>query len=258
MSFLFHPRSAAFYGHSPSLYYPGPTYLYNRPRDYNYGYFRRPSESLFFAPEPSRVFFDDVFAEDFFAPRPSPFFLLHNRGGQSLRTNPEEQVAQEKVDKMDITDSTKQGAKDENLSESKIEKKRSSSELSPWSEFGLGNFFNRDFALKDEQNFKVDENDQAVTVTSNWEGFDKSDLKVDFEDGSLVISGRSKVETKDEKSGAVSRSFKSVSRRIPLPDNINKEDIKAKYTDNTFTLTIEVPKVAKEIEEKKGESIPIS
>jgi HSP20 family molecular chaperone IbpA len=110
--------------------------------------------------------------------------------------------------------------------------------------------------FKDEQNFKVDDTDDLVTVTSSWSGFDKGDLTVDFKDGSLIVSGKSEIETKDEKSGAVSKSFKSVSKTIRLPDNIDKEKISAKFKDDGFLLTISVPKVKKS--EKEVESIVIN
>jgi HSP20 family molecular chaperone IbpA len=109
--------------------------------------------------------------------------------------------------------------------------------------------------LGDEQNFKVDETDDLVTVTSNWNGFNKSDLTVDFKHGALVVAGKSEFETKDEKSGASSKSFKSVSKTIRLPANIDKEGIFAKFNDSSV-LTITVPKVKKA--EKEVEAIVIN
>jgi HSP20 family molecular chaperone IbpA len=96
----------------------------------------------------------------------------------------------------------------------------------------------------DEQNFKVEETEDLVTVTSNWNGFNKADLTVDFKNGALLVSGKSEVETKDEKSRATSKSYKSVSKTIRLPSNIDKEGISAKFNDSSV-LTITVPKVKK-------------
>jgi HSP20 family molecular chaperone IbpA len=110
--------------------------------------------------------------------------------------------------------------------------------------------------FNDEQNFKVDDTDDLVTVTSSWNGFNKGDLNVDFKDGSLIVSGKSEGESKDEKSGTVSKSFKSVSKTIRLPDNIDKEKISAKFKDDGFLLTISVPKVKKP--EKEVETIVIN
>jgi HSP20 family protein len=168
-------------------------------------------------------------------------------------------------DKMDVAEPSRgaemkplESSKDDQIIDVTADSRRATSaDLSPWSESSnklMRNFFSRDI---DEQNFKVDETDQAVTVSSTWNGFDKADLKVDFVDGALVIAGKSRVEAKDEKSGTVSRSYKSVSRSIPLPENINKEGIRAKFKDNTSTLTIEVPKLPKEKEVRKGGNIPI-
>jgi len=106
-----------------------------------------------------------------------------------------------------------------------------------------------------DHNFQVNETDEEVTVSSTWEGFNKGDLKVDFKDGSLVVSGKSNVEHKDEKTGAVSRSSRSVSRVIRLPKNIDRAGIRAKFKDDTNTLTINVPKT--KIAEKKPDTIVI-
>jgi HSP20 family molecular chaperone IbpA len=114
----------------------------------------------------------------------------------------------------------------------------------------IRSFFN------DEQNFKVDDSDDLVSVTSSWNGFNKGDLTVDFKDGSLIVSGKSEVESKDEKSGAVSKSTKSVSKTIRLPENIDKEKITAKFKDDGSLLTISVPKVKKP--EKEVETIVIN
>jgi len=112
------------------------------------------------------------------------------------------------------------------------------------------------FFSNDALNFKVDESDEAVTVSSTWIGFDKSNLKVDFKNGKLVVSGKAEVEEKDERTGAVSHSSKSVSRTIALPENIDKHGIRAKFNDETSSLTIVVPKVKKE--EKERETIVIN
>jgi HSP20 family molecular chaperone IbpA len=110
--------------------------------------------------------------------------------------------------------------------------------------------------FSDEQKFKVDETEDLVTVTSNWNGFNKADLSVDFKNGALlIVSGKSEVETKDEKSGVSSKSYKSVSKTIRLPSNINKEGISAKFNDSSV-LTITVPKVKKP--EKEADTIVIN
>jgi len=103
--------------------------------------------------------------------------------------------------------------------------------------------------VNDENKFEVKESDEAVTVSSTWEGYDKSDLKVDFKDGSLIVSGKSVVENKDEATGSFARSTKSVSRRIRLPENIDKEGIRAKFKDDSNTLTVTVPRAKKETQE---------
>jgi HSP20 family protein len=110
--------------------------------------------------------------------------------------------------------------------------------------------------FSDDQNFKIDDTDDLVTVTSSWNGFNKGDLNVDFKDGSLIVSGKSEVESKDEKSGAISKSSKSVSKTIRLPDKIDKEKISAKFKDDGNLLTITVPKVKKP--EKEVETIVIN
>jgi HSP20 family protein len=121
------------------------------------------------------------------------------------------------------------------------------------SEFS-GSLINSFFA--NDQNFKVDHSDDQVTITSTWNGFNKTDLNVDFKDGAVIVSGKSEVETKDEKSGTVSKSFKSISKTIRLPQNIDTEGINAKFNDDASLLTITVPKIKKP--EKEIETIVIN
>ena len=107
--------------------------------------------------------------------------------------------------------------------------------------------------ISDENDVKVDDGEDLVTVSSSWAGFDKGDLSVDFEDGSLLIRGKQRAEKRDERTGAVSRSSREVSRFVALPRNVDREAISAKFKDGQ--LTIEVPKVKPS--EKKSETIVI-
>lgn len=76
-------------------------------------------------------------------------------------------------------------------------------------------------------------------------GFEKSDIKVEFEDGILSVSG----ERKDEKLQDDSRTYFSeirhgqFLRRVKFPAMIESDKIKANYKDGM--LTLEIPKSEK-------------
>lgn len=71
-------------------------------------------------------------------------------------------------------------------------------------------------------------------------GIKKEDFNVSHEKGKLIVSGESK-EEQEEKSKNYSRkefSSKSFSRSFTLPENVNEEDIRAKYENGILRLTL--------------------
>jgi HSP20 family protein len=93
------------------------------------------------------------------------------------------------------------------------------------------------------------ENEKAYTVEIAAPGLTKKDFRIDVhDDNRLIVSVEKKSEIKEEDRGNkyLRREFTSSSFRqsMILPDNVDREQIKAKVNDGV--LNIEIPKIQKE------------
>lgn len=71
-------------------------------------------------------------------------------------------------------------------------------------------------------------------------GMQKKDFSVELDNGSLIIRGERKEETKEENEKITRREFHygSFSRVFTLPKSANPDEVKATYRDGILTLTI--------------------
>ena len=97
------------------------------------------------------------------------------------------------------------------------------------------------------------ETDDAYRMHLDVPGVNKDDLKINFKDNQLTISGErgSKQTDENEEYVRVERSFGHFYRSFTLPRTVNAENISANYEDGV--LTIHVPKT----EEVKPRQIEI-
>jgi HSP20 family protein len=123
----------------------------------------------------------------------------------------------------------------------------------------LDNFFESDFfdnrSAGNLPSANIKEKDDRFEIELAIPGFDKSDVKIELNDGLLTISSEKKDE-KEEKDGHYSRrefQYSAFSRSFRLPENVKDEDIKAQFKNGV--LLVDIPK-AQEI--KKVKSIEIS
>ncbi len=88
----------------------------------------------------------------------------------------------------------------------------------------------------------VTEGEKGIYVKADIPGLEQKDINVEIKDNVLTISGEKKYENeeKSEKEHRIERSYGSFSRSFSLPENINREKIKAKY--NNGVLKLELPK----------------
>ncbi len=86
----------------------------------------------------------------------------------------------------------------------------------------------------------VYETENSVEIEMEAPGIDEKDLKVKLEDSSLTISGERNFEKKEEKHNyyRMERSYGSFKRSFLLPDNVNKDAIKAKYENGILKLSL--------------------
>jgi HSP20 family protein len=100
----------------------------------------------------------------------------------------------------------------------------------------------------------VHENDNAFVVQLDLPGVEKENVKVKFEDDTLVVSGERKHESiADEKNfHRVERVYGSFTRSISVPKDVDSEKISASFKNGVLEITL--PKAdevkAKEIEIK--------
>jgi HSP20 family protein len=86
----------------------------------------------------------------------------------------------------------------------------------------------------------IEENDQNYVIKADVPGFEKDQVHVEVQANSLIISGRNEKETEKTENQVYSRerSLSDFKRTITLPENINKEEIKAAMKNGVLTLNV--------------------
>ncbi len=98
----------------------------------------------------------------------------------------------------------------------------------------------------------ITENDDQFTLELDLPGIDKKEVKINFNDNVLTVSGERRVEKFDNvASQYVERSYGKFYRRFSFPARVNPDNIKAAYEHGVLTVT--VPKA----EEMKPKQIEI-
>jgi HSP20 family protein len=98
----------------------------------------------------------------------------------------------------------------------------------------------------------VFERGENLIVNADLPGVKKDDIDLKVEDGDLVLRAerREKKEVKDESWYRMERSYGSLYRRLPLPEGVQADQIKADLTDGVLEVTIPKP-AAKEAQAQK-------
>lgn len=113
-------------------------------------------------------------------------------------------------------------------------------------------FFNNDVTVGKSFTPQVDisETEKAFELSFAIPGIKKNEIKIDLNEGQLVVSGERKFEEKKEDKNfhSVETRYGSFSRSFHLPDNIDVEKVEAKYEDGLLNITI--PKDEKKIQKK--------
>lgn len=91
----------------------------------------------------------------------------------------------------------------------------------------------------------IDEGDH-IKVIADIPGFNKGDIEIYFENGDIVIKAERKEEVEEKKRDYIRRERRMgrFYRRISLPADINKDEVKAKYNNGVLEITI--PRTKKE------------
>jgi HSP20 family protein len=97
----------------------------------------------------------------------------------------------------------------------------------------------------------VSETEDAITVTAELPGVDKKDVDVSVDNDTLTIKGESKQEEEESKKNyyVSERSYGQFERVIPLPVDVNRDKVSAKFKNGV--LTVDMPKSEKAKTERK-------
>lgn len=95
---------------------------------------------------------------------------------------------------------------------------------------GLGSFGNAD----------ISETEKAYELQIDLPGMKKDDVSVDYADGVVTISGERRDEREDERKGYYlsERSYGACKRSFRVPENVDHQNIGAKFADGVLTVTL--------------------
>jgi HSP20 family protein len=91
------------------------------------------------------------------------------------------------------------------------------------------------------------ETDDNFVLRADLPGLSEEDLKIEFEDGTLTVSGERKAEHESENEGyyRVERAFGSFSRSLTLPQGVDPEAVTARFDRGVLEIRIPKPEARK-------------
>jgi HSP20 family protein len=114
----------------------------------------------------------------------------------------------------------------------------------------IDNLFNESLnatAVKFLPRADVAESDTSYEINLALPGVKKEEIKIDFQDGKLIVSGDRKLEKEgtQKKYHAIETQYGSFIRAFQFPGKVNQEGIEAEYINGI--LEIRIPKEEKKI-----------
>ena len=91
------------------------------------------------------------------------------------------------------------------------------------------------------------ETDEHFVLRADLPGMSEQDIKIEFEDGTLTVSGerKSEHESKGEGYHRVERAFGSFSRSLTLPQGVDPEAVTANFDRGVLEVSIPKPEQRK-------------
>lgn len=85
--------------------------------------------------------------------------------------------------------------------------------------------------------------DNTLITRVDWPGMTKDDVRVDVEDGQLVLSGVRKKELKEDKDNGnrEARNFDSFRGVVHLPKDVKADDVKVTFANSVLEVTVRFP-----------------
>ena len=87
----------------------------------------------------------------------------------------------------------------------------------------------------------VSKRDDQIVVHAELPGLNAKDVNVEVDNGTLTISGQRQQSSGDAVHSE--RSYGSFYRAIPLPENVDPDQIKATFTNGVLEVTMPAPKM---------------
>lgn len=86
----------------------------------------------------------------------------------------------------------------------------------------------------------IHENDNSVMVECELPGIEKKDIDVTLHGGLLTVKGEKKVESREEKDDyhLMERRYGSFRRSIRVPENVDEDDVEAKFDKGVLTIRL--------------------
>ncbi len=87
---------------------------------------------------------------------------------------------------------------------------------------------------------EVRERGENIEVCAELPGLSEKDIELSLEDNCILIEGEKRNEFREENEGRVRSEFSygRFSRRIPIQDDVDNENIEAKFRDGILTVTL--------------------
>ena len=91
------------------------------------------------------------------------------------------------------------------------------------------------------------EGDDNFVLRADLPGLTQDDIKIEFEDRTLTVSGERKAEHEVKKDGyvRVERAFGTFSRSLTLPQGVDPEGVTASFDNGVLEVTIPKPEAHK-------------
>ena len=91
------------------------------------------------------------------------------------------------------------------------------------------------------------ETDDSFVLRADLPGLSEEDIKLEFEDGTLTVSGERKAEHESKSEGyyRVERAFGSFSRSLTLPQGVDPEAVSANFDRGVLEIRIPKPEQRK-------------
>jgi excinuclease ABC subunit A len=86
----------------------------------------------------------------------------------------------------------------------------------------------------------ITENDKAITLTAELPGMSEEEVDLTVSDGVLTLKGEKNVshESKQDHSVVIERNYGSFYRSFPVPDQVDQDEIAAKFDKGVLTVTM--------------------